>query len=191
MATEARRDERFLDAFMSCWEIHKDHEPTELTLTMYKKSMERFSIEQIEAAFWNALNSLKWFPKPVELIDFVTGGPQQIQDQATIEATSVLKSIKRVGAYQSIQFEDCVTNAVIQDGFGGWVKMCEELTSDNEKWFIRDFSAFYQAFVRQGRKLNTHLPGKFEIQIAANGYLFEDDIVLVSSDFRGKQSLIN
>ena len=94
MDKEKTRDEQFLNAFMSCWEVFKSVEPSEIILSAYDKAIERFSIEDIEMAFGNAIGNLKWFPKPVELIQFIESGPGDIADIALVEADKVINAIR-------------------------------------------------------------------------------------------------
>ena len=100
----------------------------------------------------------------MELIELVTGVSGNLEDRACVEAGNVLQAVKRVGAYNSVKFDDPVTQAVISQGFGGWVKLCNELKSTEEKWFQKDFVRIYQAYAREGIKHNGHLAGQIETE---------------------------
>ena len=156
-----RQDERFIAAFMSAWSIHKTGEPSELILNAYSKSLEKFSIDEIESAFSYAISDLQWFPKPVELRQFIESGPGDIDDIALVEADKVVNAIRSIGYYNSVTFGDPATMAVIEQGWGGWMKLCE-LRDDEIKWFRKDFVGIYKAYSRQGIKQYGHLIGYHE-----------------------------
>ena len=158
---EKTRDARFLNAFMSVWSIHKSGEPSEMILSAYKKSLSEYDIENIEQAFGYALNDLQWFPKPVELRNFIQHGPGDIEDVAHVEADKVINAIREVGYYNSVVFDNPVTMAVIAQGWGGWMKICE-LRDEEIKWFRKDFVKIYKAYSNQGIKQHDHLIGYHE-----------------------------
>ena len=159
MAKQKRID--FLNAFMSVWEVHKSNEPSERLIDAYWSVLEKYEIDQINAAFSFALSSMQWFPKPVELINFIEQGPGDIEDIALVEADKVLNAIRDVSAYTSITFDNPVTMAVIDQGWGGWMKVCD-MREDEEKWFRKDFVKIYKAYSNQGIKKYGHLIGYFE-----------------------------
>jgi hypothetical protein len=66
-------------------------------------------------------------PKPVELIEYIAGSPQDVADRAMLQAHLVIDAIRQHGAYKSVKFDDAVTNAVIDQGFGGWVSLAGDL----------------------------------------------------------------
>jgi hypothetical protein len=47
----ATRNERFIAAFCTCWELFKDNVPSKMVINAYSKALEAYTIEQIEAAF--------------------------------------------------------------------------------------------------------------------------------------------
>jgi hypothetical protein len=111
------------------------------------------------------------------------------------EATKVLNAVKRIGGYQSIQFNDPVTAAVVQEGFGGWPALCRDLLENGakggieEQWFLKDFAKMYSAFIRQNRRLIGHLPGVHEISNTALGYQDEEHKVVLINDGHGQKQI--
>jgi hypothetical protein len=156
------RYERYLSAFLAAWQLHKNGEPKEILIEIYYKIFENTPIEEIEKAFGYAVNNLQWFPKPVELRSFIQHGPGDIEDIAYTEADKVVNAVKRVGYYDSVTFDDPVTMAVIAQGWGGWMKLCETLRDDEVKWFRKDFVRIYKAYSNQEIKQYGHLVGFHE-----------------------------
>jgi len=163
---------KFLDMLMGTYETlsTKKEEPSEFLINIYWKAMEKFSFNDVEKAFNTAINTLKFFPKPVELIELITGGKDNLEDRAQIEAMKVLQAIRRIGGGDSVKFEDPVTTAVIKTGFNGWVQLTADLLVENEKWFAKDFCKIYATYARQGIKSSAHLPGIVEMDNIARGY---------------------
>ena len=146
-----------------------DKKFTTALMDIYSEALSGYSIEQIEYAINQAAIKCRFFPRPVELIEFITGGSTDIPDRAVSEAALVLTAVKRVGAYRSVSFRDPVTTAVIVFSFGGWVKLCNSLKSEDEKWFLKDFEKAYAAFSRQGMGVAGTLSGMIDMENSAKG----------------------
>lgn len=172
----------FCNAIGTLAELY-DKELSEFSIAAYFETLKGYSIEDVEHAISHAMGTLKFFPKPVELIEIITGGgAQNIEDRAQAQALKVLETVRRVGGYSSVQFSDPVTTAVVKQGFGGWSKLCAELLEDQEKWWLKDFTKIYQAYTRQGMKEHGHLAGHTEIANSAKGYEFAPPILIGGED---------
>ena len=115
-------------------------------ISAYWDLLKEFSLEAITEAFNQHCRQSQFFPKPAEIIGIIEGNTGDI---AMVEAAKVIQAIKQYGAYQSVVFDDEVTQAVIHYGFGGWIQLCD-LESKNEKWFIKDFCVIYGSYKRSG-----------------------------------------
>jgi len=157
----AKRDARFLEAFMTVWEVHKKDPPTDSLKAIYIDNMVEFSIKQIEYAFKMALDNLNWFPKPAELRKFIKVGPGDIEDIAMVEADKVIKAIRTIGHRKSIKFDNQITQAVISQAYNGWITICE-LPTEEHKWFRIEFIKIFKAYLTSGIKKDGHLVGQIE-----------------------------
>jgi hypothetical protein len=181
MAGKEERDKRYLAAFLTCWEVFNKGDPSNTIIDTYEMALEKFSIEEIEKAFSNAIGNLRWFPKPVELLELITDTPQiSIQDEATAEALLVITAMREKGAYRSVRFENPITNAVVLKGFGGWQKMCLEILEENNKWFIKDFGAIFRAYKSAGITSDSALPGIIQTDNEQLGYGHNQEVILIS-----------
>lgn len=140
-------------------------------ISIYFKALSNFEINQVEDAMGKVVTSCKFFPKPVEIIDFIQGGSSRIEDVALVQADIVVNAIKKIGSYQSVKFKDRVTNAVISRCFGGWMKTCNELLEQNEQWFRKDFVKYYQSYSRQGIISDEVFAGFVEIENTSKGFI--------------------
>jgi hypothetical protein len=152
---------KFKEFMMGLAELF-DKQLSTILIDMYWKALESYTDEQCDEAFNKAFVMCKFFPKPVELIELITGGAGQLEDVAEIQATEVLRAVKRVGVYNSVLFNDPVTIAVIQQCYGGWIKLCTDLLQEEEKWFRKDFVRYYKAYKRQNILIDGHLAGLIE-----------------------------
>lgn len=158
---------RFASSLMAMATVFEKSITPQVT-EIYFRTLEKFTADEVEHGISKACASLKFFPKPVELIDCITGGSGNLADRAMVEACRVLETIKHVGTYKTVCFDDAVTQAVITQQFGGWAKFGDMLV-DSEKWFIKDFCMGYQAFARQNVRHYGALPGITHFQNALTG----------------------
>lgn len=113
---------------------------SETKVELYFDLLKEYSISDIKLGVTKILKSHIYnsFPKPAEIIKEIEGD----QGDVVIEKWLLLKdTIAKVGAYQSVQFEDLVINSVINE-LGGWSKVCEVL-EDDLKWMQKDFERLY------------------------------------------------
>lgn len=133
------------------------------------RALSAHPISEVMQATMGLLASRKYttMPTVADFMEHLGGGA--VQDIAEVEAGKVVDAVRMIGGYRSVAFDDAVTQAVIEQGFGGWAKLNEELTDEGMAWFRKDFARMYQSFAKQGVKLHGHLAGLAEIQNTANG----------------------
>ena len=153
---------------------------------LYFKTMEKFDIVDVNRAINGAASTLKFFPKPAELIELIGG---KVEDRAEVELAKVIDAVRKHGAYSSIVFDDPVTMAVIQQGFGGWIKMCEDMLENEIKWFRKDFVKVYQAYHAQSVKTFGKLLGVHESQSRIEGREYSSGPVLIGDPSKANKVL--
>lgn len=163
---------RFASALAGMGEVF-DREIKVAVAEIYFRALEKFTIDEVEAGISKACSSLRFFPKPVEIIEAIAGGSQGLEDRAYVEATKALEAVKRIGTYSSVVFDDPVTQAVIMQHFGGW-QMLSEMRVEDEKWFLKDFAKSYASFSRSGIKHFGSLPGLSSAQNALRGATWQE-----------------
>jgi hypothetical protein len=133
-------------------------------LSIYENSLKRFTDEQIQSAINLAASTFKFFPKPRELIELIEG---KKEDQATLAWEALLDTMKHVGAYQSVLFEDGrIARAV--NLMGGWQNLCQS-EEKNLKFLRNDFMKIFSSM-----PVDTEpevLDGIGNLQASAHGYL--------------------
>lgn len=164
-------------------EIH-DRQITPMLASVYWKVLEPFTDEQCKAAFEQVIQSARFFPKPVDLLEILHG---KSADAATVAWVKVVGAVRRVGNYDSVMFDDPVIHEVI-DFMGGWPKTGEWLESELT-WKQKEFERLYSVFKVGSRKSIPYLPGLLEIQNAACGYKSTHQVVKIGFD-DGKAQMI-
>ncbi len=135
------------------------------------KMLAPFEFPDVEKAALFILANRKYtsMPTPADFLEYLGGG--SVEDKAEVEAGKVLNAISRHGGYASVVFDDPTTQAVIQQAYGGWPKMCEDCgTEESEKWFRVNFAKIWAAYKRQNIQHFGALPGRIEISNSANGW---------------------
>ena len=133
--------------------------------------LEQFGYAEVRKAALSIMATRKYttMPTPADFLEHISGG--SAEDKAEVEAGKVLDAIGRHGGYASVVFDDAVTQAVIVQAYGGWVKLCQDCgVEESEHWFRKNFARTWAAYSRQGVKQSGHLPGLFEITNCSNGY---------------------
>jgi len=132
------RHARFLNAFMTVWEILKgdaSRPPSDIVIEGYYKILESYDIADVEKAFGAALGTMKWFPKPVELRDLIEadqGLVISIEARAQQEWRGVMSAVRQLGAGRPPRFLDPVTAHLVRTQFT-WSYLCGML-EENENW---------------------------------------------------------
>lgn len=156
-------------------------------IEFYWQAVKNMSISDFRATVNEVAKTAKFFPRPSELCGYATGRAwMELDDIANVEAAKVLNAIHRHGSYESVCFDDPVTQAVISQCFSGWPKMCLDLVESEEKWFLKDFAKLYASFAKAKIELRGRLAGQFEIENTANGFGFDQDVKYIGDIERAK-----
>lgn len=121
-------------------------ELSEPALFGYWMALSDFSIEEVRRACVNAMCTARFVPKPVELRESISGGPES---SAMLAWGDVQRAIG-LGPYKHVDFTDKIINAVILN-MGGWPAFIGRLTdAESEKWLRIEFLKCYLAFANRG-----------------------------------------
>lgn len=85
-------------------------------------------------------------PKPADVVRLIDGTSQ---DQGMQAWSRVDKSVRRIGPYQSVVFDDPIVHRVVDD-MGGWVKLCNTRSEEDYKFQGLEFARRYRACVIAG-----------------------------------------
>jgi hypothetical protein len=103
--------------------------PSDGSIDLAFSSLKRFDVHQIKQGLTAHINDPKhgdFAPKPADIVRHIEGDGDS---RALAAWSAVSDSIRTVGPYESIIFDDFRTMAVIAD-MGGWIKLCEVTEKD-------------------------------------------------------------
>ena len=160
---------RFLDLIGGVHDFY-GKELTRFASDVWWRCCQASDFETISLAFSNHLSDPErgqWMPKPADLVRQLDGTQS---DRSRRAWGKVLDASQRVGAYQSIAFDEAAIHAAIED-VGGWIAVCRtEL--DELPHLERRFCAAYRAYIAPG-KLTSWSPkllGQHDIDNNLKGY---------------------
>jgi hypothetical protein len=140
--------EQFAKLMATLAEVFDDgREPSAFKVEVYYQALKKFSIEQISQAVQTMIIGRVYpsFPKPAEIVEAIQGRQEH---KATLAWVKVLETVRRVGNYQSVKFEDPVIHSVIEV-MGGWIEL-GNMSVNDEKWKQKEFEKLYSVMESRG-----------------------------------------
>jgi len=159
------KSKKLFSEYMSMLSELFDKEVTPVLSKAYWQILEPHSDDKCKTAFDMAITKCRFFPKPAELLEFISG-PES--DQATLAWLRVDKAVRTIGNYESIDFaDDRAINSTIE-AMGGWANLCM-VTNDEWKWKRKEFETLYPTMQRKADHPE-HLAGTVEIENVGRNY---------------------
>lgn len=151
-------------------------------LRLWWAALEKFSITEVRQGFTLFLRSADsgtFAPKPADIIRMIEGSGA---DRGMLAWSKVSAAFSRVGAYQSVAFDDPTIHKVVED-MGGWIALCGG-TEDEQPFKAAEFSKRYRAYCEAGgpQSFPSHLIGISEGENAAKGYKIAPPVLIGNPD---------
>lgn len=131
------------------------------SLGVWWSACEAFSLEQVGKAFTAHATDAergRFAPMPADIVKHLQGTQT---DCGLMAWSKVLEGIQRVGAYQSVAFDDPAIHAAVED-LGGWTSICRG-TMQELPHLQRRFTEAHRAYSsRQGFAFPAYLIGESE-----------------------------
>jgi hypothetical protein len=131
------------------------------SLSVWWQACEPFSLEQVTKAFTaHAIDAERgrFPPMPADIVKHLQGTQT---DRGLMAWGKVLEGIQRVGAYQSVGFDDPAIHAAVED-LGGWGAVCRGTMAELPH-LQRRFTESHRAYAgRQGFAFPAYLIGEHE-----------------------------
>ena len=142
---------------------------SKFALQVWMQACDTFDVEQVSKALSAHLMDAErgqFMPKPADIVRQLQGTKT---DRSLLAWGKVLDAMQRVGAYQSVVFDDAAIHAAIEDN-GGWPNVCRTKT-DDLPFLEKRFCDSYKAYATKG---DFHYPGELSgvhaIENGAKGY---------------------
>ncbi len=177
---QSRDQKRFIEILTTAAGLY-EKDLTEMVIEVYYQTLQGYSIEDISATFTKHIKSSKYFPKPAEILEVLHGVGDELDARSLQQAAAVWNAIARVGHGSSVFFKDPVSAAVVKGVYGGWCKLASETKEAEQKWFMKDFTTYYQSYARAGAKCHEKQLGWYEHQNQLSGYDFGQAAYLIGT----------
>ena len=143
-------------------------EVSTFTLSVWWQACQPFSLEQVQKAFTAHATDAergRFPPMPADIVKQLQGTQT---DRGLLAWGKVLEAMQRVGAYQSVAFDDPAIHAALED-VGGWTAACRT-TMDELPFLQRRFTESHRAYTgRHGFQFPRYLIGESESANRAAG----------------------
>lgn len=144
-----------------------NHPLSTASIKIYFSALKRFEFDDVERAISKAGQSLKWFPKPVELIELIEGSTENAAAQAWALFN---QAVETGGYYQSLFVEDAAAAFAIRRTFPNWIDAVNMPTvTDSMHASLRKvFCAAYASWRLNPCDVDRYFVGYYEGQNRAN-----------------------
>lgn len=122
---------------------------SQFALDVWWQALKNFDLAAITDAFNRHLvnpDNGQFAPKPADIVRLLQGSTQDVAMKAW---SKVDKTVRLVGPYQSVVFDDPIIHAVIV-AMGGWIALGAK-TEDEWPFVQREFEARYRGYCVRGR----------------------------------------
>jgi hypothetical protein len=140
------KDKKIFKKFMMILgEIHS-REVSAALLEAYWLSLDGFTDEDCSRAFTKLIQTLRFFPKPADVIEAIRQDDPKVEDVALMQATDIVRQVRDLGAYRTPLLDDPITKWLMSARWT-WRTVCA-MTEEEHKWFFKEFVEAYKAFDR-------------------------------------------
>lgn len=143
-----------------------DREISDALAEVYSRALSDLTDDELDRGMGLVIRNCRFFPKPVEILEYARGGAAPAKDRALLAFHSVYDG---ASAYSSIKL-DPVTAATIE-AMGGWPAFCRP--EQDEHWHRKEFVDLWVAYDRQRETLGGPrlLMGIHDAENLERGYL--------------------
>jgi len=141
---------------------------SELRAEAYFDALADLPVRAVLDAMRTAIRDGRFFPRPVEIREYVEGRPE---DRAELAWTALLRLVRRYGwpgidgKGKAPNFPDEATRGAALELYGGWSALCARLPSEGPEFLgaAKQFKAAYLAYSRR-ESLAALPPSKNEVK---------------------------
>lgn len=162
--------EKFTQGLMILAEVY-NRKLSSLLLHTYWKCLKKYSLAVFETTLWDFVKdpdvAKRGFPSPAEWVKAIDG---DAESKSLAAWTEIIKTIRHIGHYDSVIFNDPLIHQVIED-MGGWIFLCQQ--SERELIFLqKEFERRYKKHysIKELSIVPDYLTGQIEHQNTVHGF---------------------
>lgn len=158
---------KFAQLLLVMGEVYSE-QVSDTRLEAYRLVLGDYEFSAIEAAMQRAMRTLKFFPKPAEIVEMIEGGQA---DRAAM-AWAAFLSATDDGGYASVKFLEPATAIAVDAVFGSWIQACQLLhvcEPEMKAHYLNQFTRQYTAALKTSRDTVTYRPGLSELSMRDGG----------------------
>lgn len=156
-------NENFAKALLVLGEVFGE-QISEARLEAYRMVLAGYEFQSVESAIQRAMTSLRFFPKPAELVEMIEGNA----DDRANQAWSTFFAATTDSGYSSAKFLDPASAIAVDAVFQGWIQACQMINQSSPEMlahYRNHFLKQYAAARRSGRDVVTYRPGLSELSM--------------------------
>ena len=142
-------EKMFKEYIAAISELHSK-QISKTTARIYWETLADYSDEQCNRAFDLAIRTLKFFPKPAELIELIPGEVVSIEDRALAVANSIVSHLNQWGASKHPDLKGDSIAMELLDRRWPYKRWAATVLESELKWWVKDFSEAYRAYSESG-----------------------------------------
>jgi len=136
---------------------------------VYMTALKPFGIEQVEEAISKAMVSCRFMPKPVDIIELISGGQKQIEDRGLTVAHVIVAHLKANGARVFPSLDGDKTAEWLMRKRWPYYEWAAHVVESEIHWWVKEFTKAYNALVLTKKYLPLDAPG--EVKQLTDGML--------------------
>ena len=173
--------EEFKNILNTIGEMYSKPSASSFLVALWWGALRNYSLSEVKKGLSLHLSNPDNFggnimPKPADVIRNLEG---TTAEKSGLAWSKVDRSVREVGPYQDVCFDDPIIHTVITD-MGGWIRLCNENT-DKEWPFIQgEFENRYKGYASKGQvpEFNARLTGMTNANNRIEGFAIEDPILV-------------
>ena len=138
---------RFMNLLGSVGEVF-NKELSPLVINLYENILSEYPIADVEKAYSKAITTCRFFPKPVEILEYLKKPQVTIENNAEIEAEKVLMHLRHHGSTKDFNSNNSITNRLMSSRWQYRTWASNVLEKDLTWWkkeFVESFKAFSES----------------------------------------------
>lgn len=171
-----QNDKKFKEYMTALSEIHRK-ELSKATVGIYWEILRPFTDDQCIAAFQQAMAENKWIPKPAELVEYIKGTAQVIENKALVIANEIVSHINQEGSSKHPDLKGDPIAIHLMTRRWPYKTWAASILESEIQWWIKQFVEAYQAYRESDVPVPIDAPDEVRKMVENIGLIEDDEAV--------------